>query len=115
MKLAEMLFDGLEQDDYVLESLVYKSLNIPERDTIRVEIHSIDDQPAWSETPPKGWGVGWWVRCVPGDKLEGIVIRRIPGDPNCIEVLANGPLGWGVYSRADYNITAYGPRVEVPR
>ena len=81
---------------------------------VRVEIHSLDSP--WSTKRPEGWGVGWWVRVGGANgNIEGIVVRRFKGEPACIEILANGCVGLGVYSRPEYAITAYGPRVEVPR
>ncbi|NDF13299.1 MAG: hypothetical protein EB060_10865 [Proteobacteria bacterium] len=62
MKLTEFVVcqEVAEEFASFLSGLIRKG----ERNHVRIEIHSIDDPPTWSETPPRATGHGPRVEVV---------------------------------------------------
>lgn len=110
MKLVEMNYEdwtmsGISRLLRFLNDTVERCNGQP----VRVEIHSLDDKPAWSTERPKGWGVGCWCKWVGGIGIVIHVFRPLGVEGFEILDLSDNTKEWVTA----VEITAYGPRVEV--
>jgi hypothetical protein len=116
MKLGEMEFNGSDDDYDKVEELLFVALtDSPERDRVRVEIHTLDPEP-WPTERPKDWGVGCWCRISSG---QYGICTWLSGDNQtpqvCLVILTAGhwSVGASVQGLLRDFVTSYGPRAEV--
>lgn len=118
MKLGECYLDGSKDSCLSMGQTVSSHMIKAGAMRARVEIHSIDPEP-WPTERPEGWGPGWWFEA---NVLQhgGTVKRRMillslaPRDDGKFYYRGFDPVLACEIWVLETEITAYGPRAEVP-
>jgi hypothetical protein len=108
MKISEFIYDEHTMLCEVIDRIFAVTVKQDDK-PVRIEFHSLDAP--WPTEKPEGWGVGWWCEyeefrylCVQITSSGGCVLMRWKSDGSRYyrDVIVD-------------QITAFGPRAEVPR